>query len=183
MISLHTPLSSKKLEDLRAGDEVLLSGTIYTGRDAAHKRLAGLVHEHKSLPFDLHNQVMYYVGPTPNKPDAIFGSGGPTTSGRMDLYTPTLLSQGLKVMIGKGYRNTSVKEAMCQHKAVYLGAIGGIGALLSDCVKSCEIIAFADLGTEAVRKLEVEDMPLLVLIDSLGHDLYDIGPQKYLQSK
>lgn len=180
MISLHTPLTKEKIAALHAGDEVLLSGIIYTGRDAAHKRLLELLQENKPLPFPLENQVIFYVGPTPSKPGHVFGSGGPTTSGRMDVYAPTLISLGLRSMIGKGYRNQVVKDAIIKHNGVYFGAIGGAGALMSSCITSCEVIAFEDLGPEAVRKLEVKDMPLVVILDSFGHDQYEIGRKDYL---
>lgn len=180
MIHLQTPLTPDKIEKLKAGDEVLLSGTIYTGRDAAHKRLIALLDENQPLPFDIKNQTIFYVGPTPSKPQMAFGSGGPTTSGRMDAYAPTLIRLGLHAMIGKGYRNDDVKKAIVDYGGVYFGAIGGAGAMMSACIKKCEIIAFEDLGPEAIRKLEVKDMPLVVVIDSQGQDLYKIGRQNYL---
>lgn len=183
MIKLTTPLTKEKAETLKAGDQVLLSGTIYTGRDAAHKRLVALVEEGKPLPFEPMDQVIYYVGPTPSKPHHVFGSGGPTTSGRMDAYAPTMLALGLRGMIGKGYRNDEVKEAMKQYTGVYFGAVGGAGAYISQCVKSSKIIAFEDLGAEAIRELEVEDFPLTVVIDCQGNDLYELGRKKYLQQK
>ena len=180
MIRLITPLTTDKISKLKAGDEVLLSGTIYTGRDAAHKRLFTLIQEGKELPIPIVDQVIYYVGPTPNKPNEIFGSGGPTTSGRMDAYAPTMISLGLRTMIGKGFRNEQVKKAIKEHTGLYLGAIGGAGAILSNCVVSSEVVAFEDLGPEAIRKLEVKDMPLVVVIDSNGQDLYQIGKEIYL---
>lgn len=180
MISLTTPLTVEKIQTLRAGDEVLLSGTIYTGRDAAHKRLLELYQQGKELPFFMQDQTIFYVGPTPSKPGEIFGSGGPTTAGRMDAYAPTLISLGLRTMIGKGYRNQAVKDAIVKYQGIYFGAIGGTGATISSCVTSCEVIAFADLGPEAIRKLEIKDMPLVVIIDSVGRDQYQIGRETYL---
>lgn len=180
MIKLTTPLTIEKIKNLHAGDEVMLSGTIYTGRDAAHKRLMVLIEEGKELPFELIDQVIFYVGPTPNKPEKVFGSGGPTTSGRMDAFAPTLIRLGLRSMIGKGYRLQSVKDAIIENCGVYFGAIGGAGAMMSNCIKKCEVIAFDDLGPEAIRKLEVEDMPLVVIIDSYGNDQYVLGRNEYL---
>lgn len=180
---IHTPLTQDVVQTLKAGDQVLLSGTIYTGRDAAHRRLCELLDKGKDLPFDLKDATIYYVGPTPTPPHRVFGSGGPTTSGRMDAYTPTLISLGLKGMIGKGYRSDAVKVAMKTYGAVYFGAIGGTGALIGQAVKQAEVIAFDDLGPEAIRRLEVEDLPLTVIIDSEGHDLYEIGRQMYLKSR
>lgn len=182
-IKLETPLTIEKVESLHAGDQVLLSGTIYTGRDAAHKRFVEAIKNNEPLPFDPYDQVIYFVGPTPTKPGHIIGSCGPTTSYRMDAYSPTMLSKGLRGMIGKGRRNNDVKEAMKQYKGVYFGAIGGAGAIIASCIKSCEIIAYEDLGPEAVRRLVVEDLPLTVVIDSEGHDLYEIGRQDYLKGK
>lgn len=183
MIHLQTPLTVDKIKQLKAGDEVYLSGTIYTGRDAAHKRLIALLDEDKELPFDIMDQTIFYVGPTPSKPGMVFGSGGPTTSGRMDAYSPRLISLGLKAMIGKGYRNDEVKKAIVEYEGVYFGAIGGAGAMMSSCIEECEIIAFDDLGPEAIRKLKVKDMPLVVVIDCQGNDLYEIGRKKYLNKK
>lgn len=180
MIRLTTPLTVEKIRQLHAGDEVMLSGTIYTGRDAAHKRLMTLLEEGKELPFPLTDQVIFYVGPTPSKPGKVFGSGGPTTSGRMDAFAPTLIKLGLRSMIGKGYRLQSVKDAIVENNGVYFGAIGGAGALMSNCIKKCDVIAFDDLGPEAIRKLEVEDMPLVVIIDSYGNDQYVLGRNDYL---
>lgn len=182
MIEIHTPLSQKNIENLKAGDQVLLSGTIYTARDAAHKRIIELIKENKPLPFTLEDATIYFVGPTPTKEGQVFGSGGPTTSGRMDKYSPILLDLGLKGMIGKGYRNQEVKDHIVKNKAIYFGAIGGTGAAISKCVKKSEIIAFDDLGPEAIRKLEVEKMPLTVIIDAKGNDLYEIGRQTYLET-
>lgn len=177
---ITTPFCAEDALQLHAGDQVLLSGVIYTGRDAAHKRLVELLKQGQDLPFDVKNQIIYYVGPTPSKPGRVFGSGGPTTSGRMDAYAPTLLSLGLRGMIGKGYRNQEVKQAIQDYQGVYFGAIGGAGAYISQCIESCEVIAFEDLGPEAIRKLVVKDFPLTVICDVYGNDLYEIGRQQYL---
>ena len=165
---------------LRAGDRVLLSGTIYTARDAAHKRLCELVAQGKPLPLDVKDAVIYFVGPTPAKPGQAIGSAGPTTSYRMDAYTPTLLDLGELGMIGKGKRGPEVISAIKRNGAVYFGAIGGAGALLSRCVKSAELVCYEDLGAEAIRKLEVQDLPLTVVIDSTGSNLYETGRAAYL---
>ena len=180
---LHTPLTRQALEPLRAGDTVLLSGAVYTARDAAHARMAQLLDEGKALPFPLAGAAIYYVGPTPERPGCAIGAAGPTTSGRMDAFTPRLLDLGLACMIGKGKRSGEVKQSVVRNGAVYLAAIGGAGALMSGSVKSCEIIAWEDLGCEAVRRLEVVDMPLTVLLDPHGGDLYEIGPAAYLASR
>lgn len=180
MIKISTPLTKEKIKNLKAGQTIYLSGTIYTGRDSAHKRLMQLLDTNQALPIELEDQVIYYVGPTPSKPGEVFGSGGPTTSGRMDVYAPTLIELGMRTMIGKGYRNEDVKAAIRKHDGVYLGAIGGAGAIISSCVKTCEIIAFEDLGPEAIRRLEVEDMPLVVLYDCHGNDQYENGKNDYL---
>lgn len=182
MIKITTPLTSEVVASLKAGDEVLLTGIIYTGRDAAHKRLVEMVSKGEELPFDPMNAVIYYVGPTPTKPGKIFGSAGPTTSGRMDAYAPTMLSLGLRGMIGKGYRNEAVHNSIKEHTGVYFGAIGGAGAMIGKCVKTSKVIAFDDLGPEAIRELYVEDFPLTVIIDSNGNDLYELGKQMYLDS-
>ena len=178
-IRLTTPLSEADVIKLRAGDRVLISGTIYTGRDAAHKRLISLLKEGKNLPFDIKGQIIYYVGPTPAKPGQAFGSAGPTTSYRMDAYAPSLIERGLKGMIGKGMRNDAVKGAMKKYKAVYFAAMGGAGALLGKRVKKAELVAYEDLGTEAIRRLEVEDFPAIVVNDVRGNDLYIEGEKKY----
>jgi fumarate hydratase subunit beta len=178
-IRLTTPLREADVEKLKAGDRVLISGAIYTGRDAAHKRLIDLLKEGKSLPFDIKGQVIYYVGPTPAKPGRAFGSAGPTTSYRMDAYAPSLIERGLKGMIGKGMRNEAVKEAMKKHKAVYFAATGGAGALLGKRVMKAEIVAYEDLGPEAIRRLEVEDFPVIVVNDVRGNDLYVEGEERY----
>jgi fumarate hydratase subunit beta len=179
---ITTPLTDEMLKDLKAGDSVLLSGYIYTSRDAGHKRLVEALRDGRDLPFDIKNQVIYYVGPTPAKPGMAIGSAGPTTSYRMDAYTPALLEAGLNGMIGKGLRGPEVVEAMKKYGAVYFAAIGGAAALTAKCVKSAELIAYEDLGSEALRKLYVEDLPLVVVIDSDGNNFYEIGQREYLQS-
>ena len=178
-IRLSSPLKEEDVLRLRTGDRILLSGVVYTGRDAAHKRLFDLLTAGQDLPVDLRGQVIYYVGPTPAKPGRIIGSAGPTTSGRMDAYTPALLAYGLKAMIGKGQRSQAVRDAIREHKAVYLGATGGAGALLARRVKSCEIVAYEDLGTEAIRRLDIEDFPVIVINDCEGGDLYSEGIGAY----
>jgi fumarate hydratase subunit beta len=172
-------LTNEKIKTLKAGDLLLLSGTIYTARDAAHERMVQEAEEGKALPFDIKGQAVYYAGPCPAKPGEVIGSCGPTTAGRMDAYTPYLLDRGLKVMIGKGARTVEVVDAMKRNCCIYLGAIGGAGALIAECIKSAEVIAYADLGTEAIRKLYVEDFPVTVLIDSDGRDIYEIGQAEY----
>ena len=179
---LTTPLSKQDLAPLRAGDTVLLSGVVYTARDAAHGRMAELLDAGKPLPFDLKGAAIYYVGPTPERPGQVIGAAGPTTAGRMDRYTPRLLDLGLACMIGKGKRSAQVKESVVKNGAVYLAALGGVGALMAASIQSCEIIAWPDLGCEAVRRLVVRDMPLTVLLDAQGGDLYENGPAAYLQS-
>ena len=179
---LTTPCTAEDLKLLRAGDTVLLSGIVYTARDAAHKRMCEALDAGQTPPFDLNGSAIYYVGPTPEKPGQIIGSAGPTTSGRMDAYSPRLLDLGNKIMIGKGKRNAAVKDAVVRNGAVYMAALGGAGALMCQCVKSLEIIAWPDLGCEAVRRLQVEDMPLTVILDTKGGDLYESGPRAYLQS-
>jgi fumarate hydratase subunit beta len=175
------PLTKEATAQLRAGDSVLLSGTLYTARDAAHKRLTALLDMHAELPFSLKNATIYYVGPTPPHDGMALGSAGPTTSVRCDPYTPQLLEAGVTAMIGKGKRGTNVKEALQKHNAVYLAAIGGAGALLSRCIKSAEVIAFEDLGTEAIRKLHVENFPAVVINDCFGGDYYESARDAYLQ--
>ena len=174
-IHISTPLTTDKVENLKAGDAVLLSGTIYTARDAAHKRMYEACLAGESLPFEISNQIIYYVGPTPPKDNQVIGSAGPTTSERMDKYTPSLLDLGLKGMIGKGYRSEEVKMSIINNKAVYFAAIGGSAALIAQCVKQVDVIAYEDLGTEAIRKLEVENMPLIVINDANGQDFYELG--------
>ncbi|MDI6828725.1 MAG: Fe-S-containing hydro-lyase [Armatimonadota bacterium] len=173
LIKIYTPLTDNEVTGLRSGDRVLLTGIVYTGRDAAHKRLYELLELGKPLPIDLHGQVIYYVGPTPAKPGCVIGSAGPTTSGRMDTYTPALIACGLKGMIGKGVRNQDVKDAIRKYGAVYFGATGGAGALLAQRIKRAEVIAYEDLGAEAIYRLEVEDFPLVVINDIYGGDLYE----------
>ena len=169
---ITTPLTDEKVSDLKAGDFVYISGTIYTARDAAHKRIYELMQRGEEPPFDLQDTVIYYLGPSPAREGQVIGSAGPTTSSRMDKYTPLLLENGLKGMIGKGRRSVEVIESMNENHAVYFAAIGGAGALLSKCIKKAEVIAFEDLGTEAVRKLEVENLPAIVVIDAEKKDMY-----------
>ena len=178
-IKLKTPLTDQDVEKLKIGDKVLLTGVIYTGRDAAHKRLFDLIQAGKELPVDIRGQVIYYVGPAPAKPGKPIGSAGPTTSYRMDAYAPKLMELGLKGMIGKGNRGADVVEAMKKHKAVYFGATGGAGALLAKSIKKAETIAYEDLGPEAIQRLEVEDFPVVVINDTKGNDLYVEGAKKY----
>lgn len=180
-IKINTPLTEEKTRKLKAGDTVLISGTIYTARDAAHKRMVDLLDQGKNLPIDVKDAIIYYVGPTPAKPGMALGSAGPTTSYRMDPYAPRLLDIGLKGMIGKGLRNNEVIEAMKRNKAVYFAAIGGAAALIGKAVKKAELVAYEDLGSEAIRKLEVENLPVVVVIDSEGNNLYEIGQKKYLE--
>jgi fumarate hydratase subunit beta len=174
-----TPLTGDVVASLHTGDKVLITGVLYTARDAAHKRLIELIEKGEELPFDIQGQILYYVGPTPPKPGTPIGSAGPTTSGRMDLYAPSLIERGLKGMIGKGKRSQAVRDAMRKYKGVYLGATGGAGALLSKRIKQSEVIAFADLGPEAIRRLEVEDFPVRVINDIYGGDLYEEGVKRY----
>lgn len=164
---------------LKAGERVFVSGVIYTARDAAHERMVREFEAGKPFPFDLKGQAIYYAGPCPAKPGQVIGSCGPTTAGRMDAYTPLLLDHGLGAMIGKGARSREVVEAMKRNQAVYLGAVGGAGALIARSIKKAEVVAYEDLGTEAVRRLEVEDLPLTVLIDCEGNDIYETGQQRY----
>ena len=178
-IKLTTPLTDEKIKDLKAGDSIKLSGYIYTARDSAHARLFKLVEEGKELPFDIKGAVIYYVGPSPTMPNQVIGSAGPTTSYRMDAYAPTLLDLGLKGMIGKGQRNKEVREAITRNKGIYFGATGGAAALIAKAVKENELVAYEDLGPEAIRKLYVEDFPLTVINDIYGNDLYDIGKEQY----
>jgi len=177
--AITTPLSDSDLLDLKAGDRVSITGVIYTGRDAAHKRLVELLEQGKELPFDPRGQIIYYVGPTPAKPGKPIGSAGPTTSYRMDAYAPRLIEVGLKGMIGKGSRSQEVVEAMKKHKAVYFAAVGGAAALIAKRIKSSELIAYEDLGPEAIFRLEVEDFPVLVANDVYGNDLYQQGVEAY----
>jgi len=178
-IRLATPLTDEDVAKLRVGDSVLLSGVIYTGRDAAHKRLVDLIEQGGQLPFDPKGQVIYYVGPSPAKPGKVIGSAGPTTSYRMDPYAPKMYELGIKATIGKGQRSQEVRDAMVKYKSVYLVAVGGAAALISKSITSCEIIAYEDLGAEAVRRLTVLDLPVIVANDTLGNDLYTQAVEKY----
>lgn len=182
-VKITTPLTEDKVKSLRAGDSVLLSGVLYTGRDAAHKRLIDLLDKDEELPLNIENEIIYYVGPSPAKPGMIIGSAGPTTSYRMDPYAPKLLDLGLKGMIGKGARNQEVIDAIKRNKAIYFGAIGGAAALIGKSIVKSEIIAYEDLGAEAIRRIEVKDMPLVVIIDSEGRNLYEEGQKEYLKSQ
>jgi fumarate hydratase subunit beta len=179
ILQITTPLTDKVIMNLKVGEKVLLSGVIYTARDAAHKRFMDAIKRGESLPIDLQGQVIYYCGPSPAGPGRIIGSAGPTTSSRMDSYTPTLLELGLKGMIGKGRRSKEVINSLKEHKAVYFGATGGAGALLSQSVESYEIVAYDDLGPEALARLYVKDLPLFVVNDTYGCDLYEIGAAHY----
>jgi fumarate hydratase subunit beta len=178
-VQLITPLNDEAIEGLRAGDKVAITGVIYVGRDAAHKRLVAALDAGEPLPFDPQGQIIYYMGPAPAKPGDPIGSAGPTTSYRMDPYAPRLMEVGLKGMIGKGNRSMPVREAMKEYKAVYLSAIGGAGALIAKSIKKAEIIAYEDLGAEALRRLEVEDFPAIVVNDIYGGDAYEDGLAKY----
>jgi len=178
-IKLQTPLKDEDLVPLKSGDKVLITGELLTGRDAAHKRLYDLVKEGKPLPVDVKGQVIYYVGPSPAKPGAVIGSAGPTTSYRMDAYSPTLIELGLKGMIGKGARSREVREAMVKHKAVYLAAVGGAAALIAKTIKKAQVVAYEDLGAEAINRLWVEDFPAIVVNDVHGNDLYEQGVKAY----
>lgn len=173
MKKLTVPLSDNDIAGLKAGEQVFLSGIIYTGRDAAHKRMVEAMDKGEPLPFDVKGQTIYYVGPTPAKPGQVIGSAGPTTSSRMDAYTPMLIEAGLKGMIGKGKRSPDVRETIKRHKAVYFAAAGGAGALLSRKIKKAEVVAYEDLGPEAIYRLEVEDFPVIVVNDIYGNDLYE----------
>ena len=176
---IETPLTEEKVKDLKAGDYVYISGTIYTARDAAHKRMTEGLENGMDLPFNMENEIIYYLGPTPNREGQVIGSAGPTTSSRMDKYAPTLLDHGLKGMIGTGKRNDVVVDSMKKNTAVYFAAVGGAGALLSKCITKSEVIAYDDLGTEAIRKLEVENLPVITVIDCQGNDLYQSAPKEY----
>ena len=180
---VNLPLTEEKARQLRCGDTVYLTGEIYTSRDAGHKRMVELLARGEQLPFDPENATIYYVGPSPARPGQVIGSAGPTTSGRMDAYAPRLLSVGARGMIGKGARSPEVVEAMKKYTGVYFGAIGGAGALLAKCIKKCELIAYEDLGAEALRELYVEEMPLFVIIDCEGNNLYESGRQAYLANR
>ncbi|MCG6533721.1 MAG: Fe-S-containing hydro-lyase [Syntrophales bacterium LBB04] len=178
-ITLTTPLTDEMVSSLTIGDKVFLNGILFTARDAAHKRLIDLLDAGKTLPFDIRGQVIYYVGPSPAKPGRVIGAAGPTTSYRMDSYAPRLMELGLKGMIGKGKRSSAVKEAIIKYKAVYLGATGGAGALISRAIKSAEVIAYEELGPEAIRRLTVENFPAVVINDTFGGDLYEEGLRQY----
>lgn len=182
-VSVKAPLSREEARKLKAGDSCLISGVIYTARDAAHKRLCELINKGDELPLDIKNSIIYFVGPTPAKPGQAIGSAGPTTSYRMDAYSPDLIAIGQTGMIGKGKRGPEVVEAMKKHGAVYFGAIGGCGALLAKCIKKAEVVCYDDLGAEAIRKLEVENFPAIVIIDSEGNNLYETGRANYLAWK
>lgn len=179
---IQLPLTREMARELKSGESCLLSGVIYTARDAAHKRLCDLAAKGEKLPLDVENAVIYFVGPTPAKPGQAIGSAGPTTSYRMDAYSPTLIALGQTGMIGKGKRGTEVVNAMKEYGAVYFGAIGGCGALLSKCIKKAEVIAYEDLGAEAIRRLEVENLPVVVVIDSEGNNLYENGRKAFLNT-
>jgi len=176
---ISLPLTDEVLRELRAGDNLLLSGVIYVARDAAHKRMVEALDRGQPLPFDIRGATVYYMGPTPARPGRVIGSAGPTTSGRMDAYAPRLMAEGLKGMIGKGLRSQAVKDAMVKYGAVYLGAIGGAGAVISRSIKKSEVVAYEELGAEAVRRLEVEDFPVTVVNDIHGGDLYEEGKARY----
>ena len=179
VIKITTPLSDEVVDSLKSGDQVSIKGILYTARDAAHKRLIDLLDHRDELPFDIKGQIIYYVGPTPAKPGAIIGSAGPTTSYRMDTYAPRLMEVGMKGMIGKGNRTQSVIDAMVKYKSIYFAAIGGAGALVARSIKKVEIIAYEDLGPEAIRKMEVEDFQAVVVNDTYGNDVYKEGMNKY----
>ena len=176
---IEAPFTDEKIKSLKAGDMLYISGTIYTARDAAHKRLCEMLDAGELMPFDFHGQAVYYAGPCPAKRGQPIGSVGPTTGGRMDAYSPTLIREGLRVMIGKGSRSKEVIEALKRYTGIYFAAIGGAAALMAKAVKEAEVIAFDELGTEAIRKLRVEELPVIVAIDSEGNDMYEIGVAQY----
>jgi fumarate hydratase subunit beta len=178
-LNIKSPLDEKTIKGLKAGDQVFITGVIYVARDAAHKRMVEALDQGNTLPFDIKGQAIYYMGPSPAKPGQVIGSAGPTTSGRMDAYSPRLIAEGLKAMIGKGMRSQTVKDAMKKYKAVYLAAIGGAGALISKSIKKSEVIAYEELGAEAILRLEVENFPVTVINDIYGGDLYQEGKTKY----
>jgi fumarate hydratase subunit beta len=182
-VRLTPPLTDEMVMTLVMGDQVLVSGVIYTARDAAHKRLMELLDAGKQLPVDFKGQILYYVGPSPARPGRVIGAAGPTTSTRMDVYTPTMLKLGLKAMIGKGKRSLEVLAALQEFTAVYLGATGGAGALISKCIKAAEVVAFPDLGPEAIHRLEVENLPTIVINDCHGGDLYELGRREYARGR
>jgi fumarate hydratase subunit beta len=177
--NITLPLNDEILKGLKAGDNLLLTGVIYAARDAAHKKMVEGLDQGKPLPFDIKGAAVYYMGPSPARPGKVIGSAGPTTSGRMDAYAPRLIAEGLKGMIGKGLRSKAVTDAMVKHKAVYLGAIGGAGAIISKSIKKAELVAYEELGAEALRRLEVEDFPVTVINDIYGGDLYEEGKARY----
>ncbi len=179
MLRIETPLTFEKVKQLKAGDEVLITGTMYTSRDAGHMRMMDQLDQGENLPFDIKDSIIYYVGPSPAKDGEVIGSAGPTTSYRMDGFTPRLLEIGLKGMVGKGARSPEVIESMKKNGAVYFGAVGGAAALLANCIKKSEVIAYDDLGPEALRQLYVEDFPVIVVIDSFGHNIYESEKEKY----
>lgn len=179
---LATPVTAQQLANLRAGDRVYLSGVVYASRDAAHRRMAELILEKRPLPYELAGSAVYYVGPTPERPGEIIGAAGPTTSGRMDSFSPMLLDLGQKIMIGKGARSTKVRDAIVRNGAVYLGAVGGAGALMAEHITASRVLCWEDLGCEALREMVVRELPLTVIIDPLGNDLYELGPAAYLNS-
>ena len=178
-LNIKSPLDEETLKDLKAGDQVFVTGVIYVARDTAHKRIIEALDQGKPLPFDIKGQTIYYMGPSPAKPGQVIGSAGPTTSGRMDVYSPRLMAEGLKGMIGKGMRSQAVKDAMKKHKAIYLAAIGGAGALISKSIKKSEVVAYEELGAEAILRLEVESFPAMAVNDIYGGDLYQEGKAKY----
>ena len=180
---IQVPLQEKDIEELRAGDYVYLTGTIYTARDAAHKRMYESMKKGETLPIELKGNVLYYLGPSPAREGQVIGSAGPTTSSRMDKYTPDMLDEGLKGMVGKGKRSPEVVEAIKRNHAVYFAAVGGAGALLAQCIKEAQVVAYEDLGTEAIRRLYIEDLPVIVVIDKEGNNLYEDGRAEYLRKK
>lgn len=180
---ISLPIDKETISELHSGDYLYLTGTIYTARDAAHKRMYESIGRNEELPFDISGNFIYYLGPTPAKPGMVIGSAGPTTSSRMDKYTPELLSRGLSGMIGKGKRSKAVIDSIVENGAVYMAAVGGAGALLSKCIKSSEVIAYDDLGTEAIRKLYVENLPVIVIVDSHGNNLYESAVEDFLSSQ
>ena len=180
---INSPVDKKELSILRAGDKVYLNGTVYTARDQAHKKMVEMLENEGILPFEISGSAIYYVGPTPEKPGTAIGSAGPTTSGRMDKFSPVFLKLGNAIMIGKGIRSQEVKKAIVENGAVYLAAPGGAGALLAGCIEKSTVIAFNELGCEAVRELVVKNMPLTVAIDTLGNDIYEIGPENFLHNR
>ena len=176
---IPVPFREEDIKELKAGDYVYLTGTIYTARDAAHKRMYESMHKGERLPIELNGNVLYYLGPSPAREGQVIGSAGPTTSSRMDKYTPDMLDAGLKGMVGKGKRSQAVIDAMKKNQAVYFAAVGGAGALLSKCIKAAEVVAYEDLGTEAIRKLTIEELPVIVVIDSEGHNLYETATEQW----